>query len=106
MTATNQRLIAKGTPMEHDLEAPDWQRQARPPCLFRRFTFANYAATRAFLDRLAALSEQTGCYPDIGFGPTYANITINAADGKALSTADVALARRVGGLASSDSPAQ
>ena len=43
--------------------ADGWQRVERPPSLFRRFTFASYAHTRAFLDRLAALSEETGLYP-------------------------------------------
>ena len=45
-----------------------WTAVERPPSLFRRFEFAAYAQTRGFLDRLAALSEQTGVFPDLGFG--------------------------------------
>ncbi len=52
-----------------------WKSVQHPPSLFRRFQFASYRDTRAFLDRLAALSEETGLYPDLGFGPTHVNVT-------------------------------
>ena len=34
-----------------------WKTVEQPPSLFRRFEFDSYAATRAFLDRLAALLD-------------------------------------------------
>lgn len=58
-----------------------WTAVARPPALFRRFEFGSYAQTRAFLDRLAALSERTGLYPDLSFGPKHVNVTIHGRDG-------------------------
>ena len=75
-----------------------WARNDRPASLYRRFAFEDYARTRDFLDRLAALSKDTGCYPDISFGRTYANVTINAGDGKALTLDDFDLARQVNTL--------
>ena len=75
--------------------APGWTRSERPANLFRRFEFGSYAETRAFLDRLADLSKETGDYPDIGFGKTHANITIHARDGTAIGPEDVALAQRI-----------
>lgn len=57
-----------------------WKWVDRPPSLFRRFEFGSYGDTRAFLDRLAALSEQTGLYPDLGFGRTHVNVTVHAGD--------------------------
>lgn len=77
---------------------PGWIRNERPAHLFRRFEFGAYAETRAFLDRLAELSKESGYYPDIGFGKTHANITINARDGKALGPEDLDFAQRVNEL--------
>lgn len=56
--------------------AAGWERVAHPPAIFRRYHFDSYRATRAFLERLAALSEETGLYPDLGFGTTYVNVTV------------------------------
>ena len=56
---------------------PDgWTEVERPSSLHRRFEFAAYAETRAFLDRLAGLSKETGLYPDLSFGRTYVNVTV------------------------------
>lgn len=86
--------------MSDDMTIPEgWQRHDRPPNLFKRFTFVSYGETRAFLDRLAALSEETGYFPDIGFGTGHANVTVHARDGKALSAVDIDFARRASALA-------
>lgn len=77
-----------------------WQHHERPPSLFRRFEFADYATTRAFLDRLAELSKETGRYPDIGFSKTYANVTVHAEDATAITDDDIMFANRVAALAS------
>ncbi|MEB3233933.1 MAG: 4a-hydroxytetrahydrobiopterin dehydratase [Cyanobacteriota bacterium] len=44
--------------------------------LERRIEFADYQATRDFLERLNALSEAQQRFPDISFGRTYVNITV------------------------------
>lgn len=75
-----------------------WTYNERPVNLYRRFAFSDYAGTRDFLDRLAALSKETGRYPDISFGKTYANVTIHAGDGKTLTADDFDFARRVNAL--------
>ena len=77
----------------------NWEARGKPPTLFRRFSFGVYGETRAFLDALAALSEETGIHPqNINFGATYANVTLEAADGATLTEADAAFARRVDAL--------
>lgn len=78
-------------------ELPEgWEARGKPPTLFRRFGFARYADTRDFLDALAALSEETGIHPqNINFGSTYVNITLDAADGVALSDAEFSLAAKI-----------
>ncbi len=81
-------------------ELPEgWEARGKPPTLFRRFVFGSYADTRAFLDALAALSEETGIHPqNINFGSTYVNITLEAEDGVALTEAEHALAARINDL--------
>lgn len=54
-----------------------WSVIGRGGSLFRRFEFPNYAATSAFLDRLAKLSERTGRYPDLNFASRHVNVTIH-----------------------------
>lgn len=79
---------------------PDgWNRCERPPNLFRRFQFASYTQTRTFLDLLADLSKETGYYPDIGFGTTYANITVSARNGSEITDDDMIFASRTADLA-------
>ncbi len=82
------------------LEMPSgWEARGKPPTLFRRFSFGSYGETRNFLDALAGLSEETGIHPqNINFGTTYANVTLEAADGESLSEADVVFAQRVDAL--------
>jgi len=84
--------------------APGWETVAHPPSLFRRYTFASYRDTRAFLDRLAALSEETGLYPDLGFGTTYVNVTVRGTGG-APSAEALAFANRAAALVPADAAA-
>lgn len=55
---------------------PHWKEKASPARLERRFDFASYDETRAFLDRAADLSKSTEVYPDVSFGRTYVNMTL------------------------------
>lgn len=48
------------------------------PELHWRFEFGSYAETRRFLDRLADLSKREDYYPNVSFGKTYANVSIDA----------------------------
>jgi pterin-4a-carbinolamine dehydratase len=77
-----------------------WREQGKPPTLFKRFAFDSYGQTRAFLDALAALSEELGRHPqNINFGTTYVNITLDAEDGQTLGAAEQAFAARIDALA-------
>lgn len=81
-------------------ELPEgWQARGKPANLFRRFEFARYAETRAFLDALAALTEETGLHPqNINFGTTYVNVTLEAGDGSQPGEREYAFAVRVNAL--------
>ena len=43
-----------------------------------RYEFASYDETRRFLDQLADLSKRENFYPNMNFGKTYVNISIDA----------------------------
>ena len=65
-----------------------WRRRERPLRLERRVEFGDYEALRDFLDRAAALSEQTGIYPNLSFGRTYVNMTLFADEDSGELSAD------------------
>ncbi|MHB1300659.1 MAG: 4a-hydroxytetrahydrobiopterin dehydratase [Burkholderiales bacterium] len=44
----------------------------------RRYEFASYPETRAFLDRLAEYSKERGYYPDLNFGKNHVNVSITS----------------------------
>ena len=76
-----------------------WEARGKPPTLFRRFEFERYSGTRAFLDALAALTEETGMHPqNINFGITYVNITIEGVGGAAPGEAELGFASRINDL--------
>lgn len=82
-----------------------WEERGKPPTLFRRFEFARYGDTRAFLDALAALAEETGLHPqNINFGATYVNITLEAGEGGMLSETEYAFAARISSLVGPSGP--
>lgn len=89
--------------MSETLMLPDgWTLVKRPPALVRRFQFGAYAQTRHFLDRLAALSEQSGLYPDLGFGTTHVNVTVHGGDGASPGAAEIAFALAAAELAQAE----
>ena len=61
-----------------------WTEVEKPPSLYRRFEFAAYPETRAFLERLAGLSKETGLYPDLSFTRTHVNVTVYGPGGAAV----------------------
>lgn len=77
-----------------------WKTVERPPSLFCRFDFPSYAQTRAFLERLEALSKETGLYPDLGFSTTHVNVTVHGDDGARPDDSRIAYAVRASALAS------
>ncbi len=82
--------------------AHGWRNRARPLRLERRLCFADYEATRAFLEESEKLSEETGIYPNLSFGRTYVNLTLFAEEGaKEIGERLNAFAERIDALAQS-----
>ncbi|HSP00807.1 MAG TPA: 4a-hydroxytetrahydrobiopterin dehydratase [Thioalkalivibrio sp.] len=82
---------------DSDLVLPEgWDPgRGKAASLSKRFSFEGYGKTRDFLDQVAELSEQDEYHPNISFGTTYANITIDARNGEKLDQADVTFALEV-----------
>lgn len=76
-----------------------WTEVERPPSLYRRFEFADYSETRAFLDRLASLSKETGLYPDLSFSRTHVTVTVEGSDGAAVDAEEREFAARAEAIA-------
>ena len=75
-----------------------WTQRPRPDRLERRIEFDDYGSTRSFLERLNALAESEGRFPDISFGRTYVNLTLRPDDEQAVGAVDQAFAAAIDAL--------
>ena len=75
-----------------------WTQRTRPDRLERRIEFDDYESTRAFLERLNALAESEGRFPDISFGRTYVNLTLRPDEEQPVGEVDQAFAAAIDGL--------
>jgi pterin-4a-carbinolamine dehydratase len=76
--------------------------QERLPMRNWRFDFGSYAETRRFLDRMADLSRREDYYPDVSFGKTYVNISIDAEGQAALAERNSSFTGEMEALAAAD----
>ena len=63
---------------------------SRKPVLNWRFEFGGYGETRRFLDQLADLSKREDYYPNVSFGKTYVNVSIDAEGQATLGAREIA----------------
>ena len=78
-----------------------WNERSRPLRLERRFEFSTYELTRDFLDHLGELSEKRKRFPDVSFGKTYVNLTLQPEieeNDAPLSENDMRFASEIDGL--------
>ena len=75
-----------------------WTQRTRPDRLERRIEFDDYESTRMFLERLNALAESEGRFPDISFGRTYVNLTLRPDDEQPVGEVDQVFAAAIDAL--------
>jgi 4a-hydroxytetrahydrobiopterin dehydratase len=75
-----------------------WTQRPRPDRLERRIEFDDYETTRTFLERLNALAESEGRFPDISFGRTYVNLTLRPEEEQPVGEDDQAFAAAIDAL--------
>lgn len=72
--------------------------QAANGKLTRRYEFANFAESLAFVNRIGEIAEAADHHPDIGFGWGYAEISTTTHDRGGVTDVDFALAHKINGL--------
>ena len=75
-----------------------WTQRTRPDRLERRIEFDDYESTRSFLERLNALAESEGRFPDISFGRTYVNLTLRPDEEQPVGEVEQAFAAAIDAL--------
>ena len=88
------------------LSADDIERQlktiegwtAEGNALRRRFEFANFAESLAFVNSVGAIAEALDHHPDITFGWGYADVTTTTHDRGGITDFDLDLARRINSI--------
>ncbi len=63
--------------------------------LKKRFTFADFADSLAFVNRVGAISEAADHHPDITFGWGYSEFAVTTHDRGGITDVDVALASKI-----------
>jgi pterin-4a-carbinolamine dehydratase len=81
-----------------------WKPVANPPSLFKRYEFAGYTQTREFLDRLSLISDESGIFPDLGFGKTHVNVTLRGEGGAMPAQPEIDYAARANTMVAADLP--
>ena len=76
-------------------QAPHWQLDESATRISRRFTFPDFAAAMAFVQRVGAIAEAEGHHPDITFGWGYAEVVFYTHKIKGLHENDFIMAAKV-----------
>lgn len=66
--------------------------------LTRRYKFANFAESLAFVNRVGEIAETADHHPDITFGWGYAEIATTTHDRGGITDVDIALAEKIGAI--------
>jgi 4a-hydroxytetrahydrobiopterin dehydratase len=75
---------------------PDWRSDNGH--LKRRFEFANFADSLAFVNKVGEIAEAADHHPDISFGWGYAEIATTTHDRGGMTDVDFALVRQINQL--------
>jgi 4a-hydroxytetrahydrobiopterin dehydratase len=68
---------------------------AKDKKLVRKFSFANFAESLAFVNRIGEIAEAADHHPDITFGWGYAEIATTTHDRGGITDVDIALAAKI-----------
>jgi len=66
--------------------------------LIRKYKFANFAESLAFVNRVGEIAEKADHHPDITFGWGYAEIATTTHDRGGITGVDFTLAKKIGQL--------
>jgi len=66
--------------------------------IMKKFSFANFAESLAFVNRVGEIAEAADHHPDIAFGWGYAEILTTTHDRGGVTDVDIALASKIDAL--------
>jgi 4a-hydroxytetrahydrobiopterin dehydratase len=72
---------------------PGWSLSDDGRAISRRFRFADFHATMAYVNRLAALAHEQDHHPDLKVGYNYCEVLFTTHDAGGLTTLDASCAR-------------
>jgi len=78
-------------------EVPGWALSEDATRIQRNFEFKDFAASLAFVNRIAAVAEREGHHPEIAFGWGYCNVTLYTHKIRGLHENDFILAAKING---------
>ena len=64
----------------------------------KKYSFANFAESLEFVNKVGALAEEADHHPDICFGWGFADITLTTHDRGGVTDVDLVLAERINGI--------
>jgi 4a-hydroxytetrahydrobiopterin dehydratase len=76
-------------------QASDWSLLDDAHRIERKFTFRNFRAALAFVDKVGALAEAEDHHPDISFGWGYATVSLHTHKIKGLHENDFIMAAKI-----------
>ena len=88
-----RRLLSTGEIASELSKLNGWQ--ANDNKLTRKFTFANFAESLAFVNRIGEIAEAADHHPDVSFGWGYAEISTTTHDRGGVTDVDIALASKI-----------
>jgi len=89
-----ERRVLSDDEIATELEKIDgWQ--AEDGKLVRRYKFANFAESLAFVNRVGEMAEAADHHPDITFGWGYAEIATTTHDRGGVTDVDISLAEQI-----------
>ena len=92
-----ERRVLSDEEMASELEKiAGWQ--AEDGKLVRRYKFANFAESLAFVNRVGEIAEAADHHPDITFGWGYAEIATTTHDRGGITDVDISLAGKINQL--------
>lgn len=78
-------------------DLPGWTQVGE--ALTKTFTFSSFVDSIDFVDAVAVVAEELGHHPDIAIAYTRVTMTLSTHDEGGVTMKDIALARRIEGLA-------
>ena len=92
-----ERRVFKDEEIASALEKIDgWQVEGGK--LIRKYKFANFAESLAFVNRVGEIAEAADHHPDITFGWGYAEIATTTHDRGGITDVDISLAEQINSL--------